>query len=153
MRAALPQAELFPFVFASSAASRLEAYFEAHSGSLFELMPTAFVVDGGGGGDGGGDDGDAGGDGAGGVAASAGWLALAGRYKQLKARRYVNEAMPSKQCVLTTWLVKSGVRAQEMQVLVLCVRGLSFAALRYNGNGVFEMVRAGICCGMHGRFR
>ncbi len=34
------------------------------------------------------------------------WLALSDRFKLLKQRRFVQETMPSKQCLLNAWVVK-----------------------------------------------
>ena len=81
----------------------LHAYFETHNGRLFDLLPTTFVLS----------DGTVGAEE---LAQSEAWTALSDRYKLLKQKRFVQETMPSKQCLFNAWLVKDGTRGADLEV-------------------------------------
>ena len=81
----------------------MTTYFTSHNGRVFDLLPTTFVLS----------------DGsvtAADLEQTEGWQALSDRYRLLKQRRFVQEPMPSKQCLLNAWVVKTGARAAGIEV-------------------------------------
>jgi hypothetical protein len=76
---------------AASPRRHLIQYFRRNNGHVFDVVPTTFVLN---------DPPEAD------VEASEAWVALAERFKLLKQRRFVQETLPGKQCLLNVWVVK-----------------------------------------------
>ena len=82
--------------------SHLTVYFRRNNGRLFDLVPTTFVMN----------------ESRGDLEQSEGWQALAERHKLLKQRRFVQETLPSKQCLFNSWVVKDRSDTASVKVCV-----------------------------------